>query len=406
MHTRILLETTRRFLRKCYSFVGVFQTGRMAMKNRIVFLVFLVLLTVTSISPFFVSASASNRCDLTRKVKRLTISIGDAQPMRGPPLRVEIIYPKDGASLSQGTHRVLVSAYAKAGINKVELKIDGPESISWTDITSNFDGTHYYYDWTVGTDGIYELTAGVTDVTGKSKRDANTVYVGASQPSRWAVVIGIADYEGSGSDLWHPDEDAKEMKQELVEFGYPSENIKLLLNRKAKANAIVNAIDWLVANEEAGDEVVFFYSGHGYRAPDDEGWDDDIETDGYDEMIVTHDFYGLPDGWFKQKFAAIESTKFALMFGSCHSGGMFDDNDDLQGTGRVIASACKADQYGWDYFYLGNTLWGYYFVDEGLLDNNAYSVETAHAYAYPHVVAEQPDSQPQLYDNFPGDFEL
>lgn len=186
------------------------------------------------------------------------------------------------------------------------------------------------------------------------------------------------------------------MKQELVEFGYPSDNIKLLLNRKATAKAIVNAIDWVISNEKAGDEVVFFYSGHGYRAPDYENWDDDVESDGYDEMIVTHDFYGLPDGWFRQKFAAIESTKFTLMFGSSRA----------QGPGRVIASACKADQYGWDYLQLGNTLWGYYFVDEGLLDNNAYSVETAHEYAYPRVVEEQPDSQPQLYDNFPGNFEL
>ena len=224
---------------------------------------------------------------------------------------------------------------------------------------------------------------------------------------KWAVIIGIADYQGTGSDLWHPDEDAKEMYSELTrQQGYPKANVKLITNRGATAQAIVNAISWLVTNEKAGDEVVFFYSGHGYRAPDSDGWDSDVESDGYDEMIVTYNFYGLPDGWFKQQFAAIESTKFALMFGSCHSGGMFDDNDDLQGTGRVIASACKADQYGWDYLQLGNTLWGYYFVDEGLLDNHANSVETAHAYAYPRVVAEQPDSQPQLYDNYSGDFIL
>ena len=226
-------------------------------------------------------------------------------------------------------------------------------------------------------------------------------------PSKWAVIIGIADYQGSDSDLWHPDEDAKEMYMELTQQqGYPRKNVMLLTNGKATASAIVVAIDWLVSNEKAGDEVVFFYSGHGYRAPDSERWDTDVESDGYDEMIVTYDFYGLPDGWFRQKFTAADSTKFALMFGSCHSGGMFDDNDDLQGTGRVIASACKADQYGWDYFFLGNTLWGYYFVDEGLLDNNANSVEEAHAYAYPRVVVEQPDSQPQLYDNYPGDFTL
>jgi len=225
--------------------------------------------------------------------------------------------------------------------------------------------------------------------------------------AKWAVVIGIADYQGTDSDLWHPDEDAKEMNTELTrQRGYPKSNVKLLTNGRATAAAIVSAVNWLVANEKPGDEVVFFYSGHGYRAPDADGWDSDIESDGYDEMIVTYDFYGLPDGWFMQKFAAIESTKFALMFGSCFSGGMFDDNDDLQGSGRVIASACKADQLGWDYFFLGNTLWGYYFVDEGLLDNNANSVEAAHAYAYPRVVAQQPDSQPQLYDNYPGDFTL
>lgn len=225
--------------------------------------------------------------------------------------------------------------------------------------------------------------------------------------AKWAVVIGIADYQGTSSDLWHPDEDAKEMYNELTrQQGYPKANVKVLTNKQATATAISNAITWLVTNEKAGDEVVFFYSGHGYRAPDSEDWDSDAESDGNDEMIVTYDFYGLPDGWFKTKFATIESTKFALMFGSCHSGGMFDDNDDLQGTGRIIASACKADQYGWDYLQLGNTLWGYYFVDEALYDNRATSVEAAHAYAYPRVIEQQPDSQPQLYDNYAGDFTL
>ncbi len=86
------------------------------------------------------------------------------------------------------------------------------------------------------------------------------------------MVIGIADYEGRDSDLWHPDEDAKEMEDELLSVGYASDHIKVLLNRGAKAQAIVDAVDWLIANEEAGDEVVFFYSGHGYRAPGGGGW--------------------------------------------------------------------------------------------------------------------------------------
>jgi len=350
--------------------------------------------------------SAKKRFHLNDEVKYLAPLGERGSNSKGPPLKVEMIFPDDESTLSQGYYTVLVSAYAKAGISSVELKIEGPESTGWTDITPNFDGTYYTHGWIVGTDGTYYLTARVTDSRGKSKQDTNTVYIGSKPPQKWAVVIGIADYQGRDSDLWHPDEDAKDMERELLEEGYPEANIKVLLNRKAKAQAIVEAIDWLIGNEQAGDIVVFFFSGHGYRAPDSEGWDGDIEDDEYDEMIVTHDFIGLPDGWFRQKFAAIESTDFALMFGSCHSGGMFDDDDDLQGTGRIIAAACKADQYGWDYLLLGNTLWGYWFVYQGLLANNANSVESAYEYAYPYVVAEQPYSQPQLYDNYSGDFGL
>ena len=127
-----------------------------------------------------------------------------------------------------------------------------------------------------------------------------------------------------------------------------------------------------------------------------------MESDGFDEGIVSYDLYGIMDGKLRNMFSDIESTDFALLFGSCHSGGMFDDEDvDLQGDGRIIAAACKADQYGWDYLTLGNTLWCYYFVDEGLLDDNASSIETAHEYAGPHVTDLQPDSQPQLWDSDP-----
>lgn len=225
---------------------------------------------------------------------------------------------------------------------------------------------------------------------------------------KWALVIGIADYSGRANDLWNPDDDAKEMYSELVnQQGYPAANVKLITNKAATASAILSAIDWLVANEKAGNEVVFFYSGHGFRVADEDDWDSDLESDGFDEGIVSYDLIGLPDGLLKQRFANIESTRFALLFGSCHSGGMFDDeNVDLGMDGRVIATACKADQYGWDYLTLGNTLWGYYFVDTGLLDNKATSLEAAHLFAYQYVVTAQPDSQPQLYDGVDGFFNL
>lgn len=230
--------------------------------------------------------------------------------------------------------------------------------------------------------------------------------------NKWAVVVGIADYEGSGYDLWHTDEDAKEMANALIEnYGFDNGNVKLLLNRKAPYTAIVSAIDWLIANEDAESTVVFFFSGHGFRAVDSEGWDSDSESDGYDEGVVSYDFYGLADGFLQEKLSALESQKVALCFGSCHSGGMFDYATDLQGANRVIASACRADEYAWDYLLLGNTLWGKYFVDEGLLQGLADpygddSIEEAHAYAYLEVTGERSDSHPQLSDQYAGELML
>jgi hypothetical protein len=239
---------------------------------------------------------------------------------------------------------------------------------------------------------------------------------------KWAVVIGISDYQGTANDLWNPDKDAMDMQQALItKYGFPVGDIKMLLNSQATYQGILSAIDWLAGVEDSKSTVVFFFSGHGFRAPDYQGWDTDREADGYDEGIVSYDMCGLPDGLLRQKFSTFETQKFDLIFCSCYSGGMFDDpNVDLRAPGRVICSACKANQLGWDYLGLGNTLFGYYFIDQGILQGKAdgatlagvetsgikdgqVSMEEALAYAYPRVTAVQPQSQPQIYDGFAGE---
>ena len=260
---------------------------------------------------------------------------------------------------------------------------------------------------------IATITISASGATNTPQTVPVNLTVSAAGVNKWAVVIGIADYQGRSNDLWHPDEDAIEMREALIDnYGFPEENIQMLLNREATAQAIVDAIRWLASVEDADDSVVFFFCGHGIRALDSSGWDDDVEADTYDEGIVTSDMYVLPDGpstihvTLGNEFANFESQKFALVFGSCHSGGMFDDNDDLQESGRAICSACKAEQYGWDYRKLGNTLFGYYFVDKGILqgiadiNGDGVSMEEALDYAYPLVTAAQPNSQPQIYDGF------
>jgi hypothetical protein len=276
-------------------------------------------------------------------------------------------------------------------------------------------------------EGNNAASAGITVVSPSTPPQVSSSTLPQSPPptleDKWAVVIGISDYQGTANDLWNPDKDAMDMQQALItKYGFPRDNIKMLLNSQATYQAILGAINWLAGVEDSSSTVVFLFSGHGFRAPDSRGLDTDREVDGYDEGIVSYDMYNLPDGLLRQKFSAFETKNFALIFCSCYSGGMFDDpNVDLGAPGRIICSACKTNQLGWDYLRLANTLFGYYFIDEGILQGKAdgatlagvetsgvkdgqVSIEEALAYAYPRVTVMQPQSQPQIYDGFAGEF--
>ena len=64
--------------------------------------------------------------------------------------------------------------------------------------------------------------------------------------NKWAVVIGIADYQGWANDLYHPDEDAREMYAALTEiYGFPEDHVRMLLNEEATLYNIREAIAWL-----------------------------------------------------------------------------------------------------------------------------------------------------------------
>jgi len=232
-----------------------------------------------------------------------------------------------------------------------------------------------------------------------------------SKPNKWAVLVGIADYCGIENDLWHPDEDAKDMYAVLtIDYGFAEDHIQILLNKEAKANKIDKAIKWMRDWENDTSTVVFLFSGHGYQAPDD--WDGDIEGDSKDECIVSWDMYGITDGYLADLFATFESQKIMVWFGSCFSGGMDDISARTTFTG-VLCAACQENQYGYDVYGLGNTLFGYYYIDEGMLqglgDNNGdgiVTVEEAFNYAKPLVQHFVENSDPYISDKYDGDLHL
>jgi len=229
------------------------------------------------------------------------------------------------------------------------------------------------------------------------------------QVDKWAVIIGIADYQGVGNDLLYPDDDAIDMYNYLISKGYPSSNIKLLTNRKASANNIINAIDWMNTQEtKLTSECVFFYSGHGTTY---DGYNDG-DTEFTDEGIVSFNLYIILDGQLRQRFSTFASQKIVFIFDSCFSGGM----DDLIGTytpytynGRVVDSACAEDQLSWDgNSVMKNGVFTYYYM-QGLYNYN--NAEDAQAYATPlahdavlNMYGE--DMDPQEFDTYTGNWQF
>jgi hypothetical protein len=216
---------------------------------------------------------------------------------------------------------------------------------------------------------------------------------------KWAVVIGIADYAGRANDLRYPDDDARDMYNYLQSQGYPKDNIKLLLNRKARGDAIYAAIDWMAANEGPDSECVFFYSGHGSYY---DGYPDG-DNEYRDESIIEYGLRHILDTFLMDAFASFESQKIAFIFDSCFSGGM----DDLAGSGRVISMACGENELSWEGAdWMKNGVFSYYFM-EGLATTG--TVEGAHYYAdgpaYDFVLSEYNyNMNPWMSDNYANDW--
>ena len=93
-----------------------------------------------------------------------------------------------------------------------------------------------------------------------------------------ALCVGINDYPGTNSDLSGCVNDANDWAAALKTRKYDT---VVLLDKKATRKGIVTALNELIQGAQAGDSLVFTFSGHGSWLPDDNG----DEPDGRDEML-------------------------------------------------------------------------------------------------------------------------
>jgi len=139
-----------------------------------------------------------------------------------------------------------------------------------------------------------------------------------------ALLVGINKYPNPNNELRGCVNDILDMEHFISATNkvYPNENIKKLIDRQATKKEMVTQIKWLLQGAEAGDSLLFHYSGHGAQAPTHYI---NIEKDGLDEIICPYDFDGsaattLRDKEFTQLFAGIpKGVHFVWISDSCHA---------------------------------------------------------------------------------------
>ncbi|MBL9147193.1 MAG: caspase family protein [Phycisphaerae bacterium] len=174
-------------------------------------------------------------------------------------------------------------------------------------------------------------------------------------PRRFALVIGVADYEDRRiPDLPACEKDATELAKVLRDPAigmFPPGNVTLLTDKAVTRSAVVAALDDLARKAGPDDLVVVFYSGHG--ATDEKGrayWVmsdakvDALRSTALAELeisellgeIKTRRLVTLIDACYSAATAELASTKSLIDVSKLYP--------EFKGDGRVGITASKGDQ--------------------------------------------------------------
>ncbi len=202
--------------------------------------------------------------------------------------------------------------------------------------------------------------------------------------NRYALVIGISDYQGTSNDLQYADDDAKDWANYLRGVGY---QVDLLLDSQATKANILAAFQALADKEQAGDGVVIAYSGHGYYSKRDKT-----------SMLIAWELVGVTTAEIEAITDTFDTQHVYFFDDACNQGTM----DKLGNPGWLLAIGSNTHTYTYDGdATMANGIFTYYMMEA--LYMPTYVIEDASNYAISHFEADTPGDA-TLYDYFTGDF--
>ena len=201
------------------------------------------------------------------------------------------------------TGRVGESLTITMSSNEVDsyLMVSDPESghtIAFDD--DGGGGRDAAVEFTLAYTGRYSVIAtsygpddlGAYTLTVEGNETATTLETGGDPNERYALLVGIDDYPGSGSDLRGPVNDVSLIHEVLTNrFGFAEKNIVTLLDEQATRANVANGIVQHLGQAGPDGAAVFFFSGHGTQMGKNVGIGPPLDPEPRgqgDEALVVH----------------------------------------------------------------------------------------------------------------------
>ncbi len=148
------------------------------------------------------------------------------------------------------------------------------------------------------------------------------------QPCRKALLVGINNYPDVSMQLEGCVNDVFTMSAVLQQCGFQPDTIRTCLDGRATASGILERLAWLLDEPGPGDELIFYYSGHGAQIPE---YGENFEPDRHLESLVPWDFdwsreRSISDDQIYALYSQLPyETRLVMIFDCCHSGGIHRD---------------------------------------------------------------------------------
>lgn len=173
---------------------------------------------------------------------------------------------------------------------------------------------------------------------------------------KYAFIVAIANYpKGSGWGVIHSNNDLQMLRPQFERLNF---HIITLADKQASKKNILQALQCLIRQLKAGDDVCLHFSCHGQQMEDD----NNDEADGLDEALIPYDaqftykkgiYEGenhLRDDELEKYLTCIRQKigrdgSMLVTFDACHSGTanrieeyVEDDNAPIRGTSAIFSS--------------------------------------------------------------------